>query len=60
MLTPHFESTLCVLLKVSGHFCADPVRLNQMVASWDIYANKKSISSVDSFWRYWSSMNSVI
>ena len=25
MQTPHFESTLCVLLKVSGHFRVDPI-----------------------------------
>ena len=39
MQTPYFESTLCILSKLSGHFWADPIYM--MVAPYGTYTYKK-------------------
>ena len=56
MQTPHFESSLYVLLKVSGHFWVDPLYMFESNGCFfgDIYAYTKPFFFLgSSFRRYW-------
>ena len=45
MQTPHFESALCAVLKLSGHFWEDPIYMLEQDGCFFgyIYTYKKSI-----------------